>query len=109
MEIERDLDGEFVKENSITKLLILQEPKIPENGFSRNVLTKVQCNDKQKTIALWTLNKQCKNTLIDKFGTNTIKMTGKEIPVIASPYGRDKFTINVDRIELLKRQTVIAK
>ncbi len=109
MEIERDLDGEFVKENNITKLVILQEPKIPENGFSRNVLAKVQCNDKQKTIALWSINKQSKNALIDKFGTNTIKMTGKEIPIIASPYGRDKYTINVNREELLKRQTMIAK
>lgn len=109
MEIDRDLDGEFVKENNITKLLILQEPKIPENGFSKNVIARVQCNDKNKTIALWTLNKQSKNALIDKFGIDTIKMTGKEIPIVPSPYGRDKFTINVDKKELLKRQTIIAK
>lgn len=109
MEIERDLDGEFIKENNITKLVILQEPKIPENGFSRSVIARVQCNDSKKTIALWTLNKQSKNALIDKFGTDTLKMTGKEIPIIASPYGRDKHTINVNREELLKRQTVIAK
>ncbi len=109
MEIDRDLTGEFVKENQITKLIILEEPVIPQGGFNSSVRARVECNDKNKTIGLWTLNKQSKNTLIDKFGSDTVKMVGNTIPVLAEPYGRGKYTINVDKTELLKKQTVLAK
>ncbi len=48
--------------------------------------------------------------LIDKFGSDTVKMVGNIIPVLAEPYGsRGKYTINVDKKELLKKQTVLAK
>ena len=109
MELDRELDGEFVKENSITKLIILEEPKIPDNGFSSTVKARVQCNDKKETIGIWTLNKQCKNALIDKFGSDSIKMVSQQIPIQPEPYGRGKYTINVNRIELMKRQSVIVK
>lgn len=109
IELDRELDGEFVKEQSITKLIILEEPKIPDNGFNSTVKTRVQCNDKKESIGIWTLNKQSKNALIDKFGSDSIKMVGKEIPVTHESYGRGKFTINVNKTELDKKQTVIAK
>jgi len=47
--------------------------------------------------------------MIDKFGTDTVKMVSNIIPVIAEPYGRGKYTINVDKKELFKKQTVLAK
>jgi len=90
-------------------LIILQEPIIPENSFSSNVRTRVQCNDKNKTMAVWMLNKQSKNALIDKFGSDTVKMVGNTIPILAEPYGHDKFTVNVDKNELMKKQTILAK
>ncbi len=82
---------------------------MPDNGFGSTVKTRVQCNDKKETIGVWTLNKQSKNSLIDKFGNDTIKMVGQHIPILPEPYGRDKYTINVNRIELMKKQTVLAK
>ena len=109
MELDRELDGEFIKENQITKLIILEEPKIPDGSFSSTVKARVQCNDKKESIGIWTLNKQCKNALIDKFGSDSLKMVGNQIPILPEPYGRGKYTINVNRIELMKRQTVIAK
>ena len=109
MEIDRDLTGEFIKENSVTKLIILEEPVIPQGGFNNNVRARVACNDKNKTIGIWTLNKQSKNAMIDKFGSDTVKMVNNIIPVLAEPYGRGKYTINVDKKELLKKQTVLAK
>jgi hypothetical protein len=36
-------------------------------------------------------------------------MVGNIIPIIAEPYGRGKYTINVDKQELLKKQTILAK
>jgi hypothetical protein len=90
-------------------LIILEEPKIPNESFSNTVKARVQCNDKKESIGVWTLNKQSKNALIDKFGSDSLKMVGKQIPVMAEPYGRGKFTINVNRTELMKKQTVIAK
>ncbi len=109
MELDRELDGEFVKENSITKLIILEEPKIPENGFSSTVKARVQCNDKKQTVGIWTLNKQSKNALIDRFGSDSLKMVGMQIPILPEPYGRGKYTINVDKTELNKKQSVLAK
>ncbi len=69
--------------------------------------TRVQCNDTKKTMAIWSMNKTSKNILIDKFGNDTIKMVGESIPVMAEPYGKNKFTINVDKNELNKKQTAI--
>ena len=109
MEIDRDLTGEFIKENSVTRLIILEEPVIPQGGFNSSVRARVECNDKNKTVGIWTLNKQSKNTMIDRFGTDTVKMVNNIIPVLAEPYGRGKYTINVDKVELLKKQTVLAK
>lgn len=109
MELDRELDGEFLRECGISKLLILEEPQIPENGFGSVVKARVQCNNTKKTIGIWTLNKQSKNALIDKFSSDSLKMVGQQIPVMPEPYGRGKFTINVNRIELMKKQTVITK
>lgn len=90
-------------------MIILEEPKIPDNGFNSTVKARVQCNDKKESMGIWTLNKQSKNTLIDKFGSDSIKMVGQQIPVIPEPYGRGKYTINVDKKELMKKQSVLAK
>ncbi|MBA4717759.1 MAG: hypothetical protein HRO68_01055 [Nitrosopumilus sp.] len=109
MMLDRELDGEFIKENQITKFVILEEAKIPDNGFSSTVKARVQCNDKKETIGIWTLNKQCKNSLIDKFGSDSIKMIGSEIPILPEPYGHRKFTINVNEIELMKKQSTITQ
>jgi hypothetical protein len=90
-------------------LIILEEPNIPDGSFNNTVKVRVQCNDKKESIGIWTLNKQSKNALIDKFGSDSLKMVGQHIPVTHESYGRDKFTINVNKTELMKRQTVIAK
>ena len=42
--------------------------------------------------------------LIDKFGSDTVKMVGNIIPVLAEPYGRGRYTINVDVKEMMKKQ-----
>ena len=47
--------------------------------------------------------------MIDKFGSDTVKMVNNIIPILAESYGRGKYTINVDKKELLKKQTVLAK
>lgn len=88
-------------------MIILEEPKIPDNGFNHTVKARVQCNDKKESIGIWTLNKQSKNALIDKFGSDSLKMVGQQIPVMPESYGRGKFTINVNSKELLKKQSVI--
>ena len=109
MQIDRDLDGEFVKQNNITQFIILEEPKIPDNGFNSTVKARVQCNDTKETIGIWTINKQSKNSLIDKFGNETIKMAGTQIPILSQPYGRGKLTINVNKEKLMKEQTILAE
>ncbi len=79
------------------------------NGCNNIVRSRVQCNDKKETIGIWAMNKQSKNAMIDKFGDDTIKMVGQQIPILAEPYARGKFTINVNKTELMKKQTVITK
>ena len=104
MEIDRDLTADFIKDNDITTLVILEEPRIPDGSFSNSVIARVQCNDKKKTIVIWTINKKSKNIIIDKFETDTIKMVGQKIPIIADEYQRGKYTININKEELMKKQ-----
>jgi len=107
MQIDRELTYEFIEKNNITTLVIIEEPKIPEGSFSSSVIARVQCNDKEKTIALWTMSKKSKNAVIDKFGTDTLKMTGQKIPILVNQYQRGRYTINVNTEELMKKQTMI--
>ena len=107
LQIDRDLTGEFAKEHGISKLIILEEPKVHDGNFGNRVDARVQCNDTKKTIAIWSINKTSKNILIDHFGNDTVKMVGQSIPILVEPYGNNKYTINVDKEKIKQKQAAI--
>ena len=96
MEIDRDLTSEFIKNSKVTELIILDEVKGVDGEFGRYYNTKVNCNDFNKTLVLWSINKTSKNSLIDLFGSDTAKWIGKTVVIDLKPYGQEKYSIIVD-------------
>ena len=110
MEIDRDLTIEFIQSNKVTELIILDEVKRVDGDYGRYYSTRVNCNDFNKTLALWNINRTSKNSLIDLFGTDTKNWIGKIVVIDLKPYGTEKFSIivNVTKTAEKKSETVPA-
>lgn len=104
MEIDRDLTSEFIKNSKVTELIILDEVKEIDGNYGRYYSTRVNCNDFKKTLALWSINKTSKNSLIDLFGSDTKDWIGNIVVIDLKLYGQDKFSIVVDFSKTAKKK-----
>lgn len=75
------LNGEFVKQNDITKLKILDEPKMVSTEFGEKLQCHVQCNDSSDSTRIWSINKTSQNRLIRLFGNESKEWVGKDAEV----------------------------
>ena len=78
------LNGEFAKENDVTKLKILDEPKMVSTEFGEKLQCRVQCNDSNDSQRIWSINKTSQNRLIKLFGNESKEWVGKEVGIEVS-------------------------
>ncbi len=94
--------GEFVKENKITEILFVTEPKMTETNFGNKVEGEVEYSGKGKEDPhIWTLNNTSAKILLNYFGKETKEWMGKKLPV--EPSRTEKgYAIYIDEARLKK-------
>ena len=75
------LNGEFVKQNSVTKIKILNEPKTVATEFGEKLQCDAECNDSAKSTRKWSINNTSKNALIDLYGKDTKKWIDQTVDI----------------------------
>ena len=76
------IKGEFVKDNKITEILFITEPKMTETNFGNKVEGEIEYNNKGKEDPhTWTLNNTSARILLNHFGKETKEWMGKKLPV----------------------------
>ena len=97
-----------MKSKGIAKLKITSEPKDVDGNFGKKLECEVSfLGQTEGSPNKWTLNKKSRNALIDKFGADTIKWIGQEVPIETAQTEKGR-AIYVDEVELAKIQEVLA-
>ena len=89
------IHAEYVKENKIDSLKIIDEPVYVETKYGEKLQCKVRVNKEEM---LWTMNNTSKDTLIDQYGEDTKDWVLATIPVevVKVRVGSEtKYSINV--------------
>ena len=89
------VDAEYIKENKIDSLKIIDEPVYVETKFGEKLQCKVRVKNEEM---LWTMNNTSKDTLIDQYGEDTKDWVLATIPieVLKVRVGSEtKYSINV--------------
>lgn len=76
---EKYLKADYIRENKITSLKILNEGEMETGQFGQKLCLRVLTNDGIKF--KWTLNATNKDNLIKLFGRETTDWTGKEVKI----------------------------
>ena len=99
---ENWLNGNTVKEQNITELIIKTEPIPEESEYEGKVSTKLTCDVvANNNTYRWSMNNTTKNVLIEKFEGETAKWIGMEIPIETAPSSNGKRAIFADKAKLL--------
>ncbi len=95
-----------MKERGIDTFIIVTEPKDVDGTFGVKAECRVsylgQTEDDPK---FWTLNKKSRNSLVDKFGTDSTKWMSVKIPIETAPTEKGR-AIYVDTDKLNKKEEV---
>lgn len=78
------VSGEWAVKNSVTQVIILEEPNYVDTDFGKRLRPKVQANDAANSVKFWTMNKTTEKTLIEILGDETRNWIGKIIPIVVS-------------------------
>lgn len=98
------LKGEWVKQNNVTKLILLEEGSYVNKEFTdskgqkeskRLFEVKVQCNDAKHSIKIYSPNNTSIKKMIELGKGDTKNLIGKELPIVPS-LANGKWVIYID-------------
>ena len=108
------LNGEFVKTNAVTEVVITTKPELvtkqypKENGeveTKEQVECMVRCNDAKKSDVKWTMNNTTRNSIVDVLGTDESAWLAKPIPITVNSNKGGKAAIYTDEVRFGKLYT----
>ena len=98
------LKGDYIKENGITDLKIITEPKDVDGDYGKKLECKTSYDgNTEDSPRTWSMNKKSRNDLIDKLGKNTEKWVGFVVPIETAPTEKGR-AIYVDSVRLEKME-----